>query len=268
MRNFYRRLRFTIPRKNPGFFDGNLGTYCICNELCSQHIFVSLLSCRNAHLQKVQKIRDFSQERTLTRYILIFLAKIPGICLCLRWQIPGISLIFEKHLIFNFFKNSRIFFSPFINTSSLHKYIFPFINTSSPFINTSSLHKYIFAFITGGRLPFTIPHKNPGFFAAKNVCGISIGGFSQPFLIKFRDFLDGNLGTYCVSHESAASTSSIPFWAVETRSCKSPKIPGIFARTDSHTLRCDFSFKNSRNLFMSATRNSRDFLGFWKASYF
>ena len=55
------------------------------------------------------------------------------------------------------------------------------------------------------RLPSTIPHKIPGFF-------------------------DGNLGTYCICHESAASTSSFPFWVVETRSCKRFKKSGNFCK--------------------------------------
>ena len=55
------------------------------------------------------------------------------------------------------------------------------------------------------RLPSTIPHKIPGFF-------------------------DGNLGTYCICNESAASTSSFPFWVVETRSCKRFKESGNFCK--------------------------------------
>ena len=53
-----------------------------------------------------------------------------------------------------------------------------------------------------------------------------------------------------------------PFELWKRAVAKSPKIPGIFARTDSHTLRCDFSSENSRILSTFEMRNSKNFFGF------
>ena len=53
-----------------------------------------------------------------------------------------------------------------------------------------------------------------------------------------------------------------PFELWKCAVAKSPKIPGIFARTDSHTLRCEFSSENSRNFSTFEMRNSNNFFGF------
>ena len=81
------------------------------------------------------------------------------------------------------------------------------------------------------RLPSTIPFKIQGFF-------------------------DGNLCAYCISNESAASD---PFELQKRAIAKGFKIPGILPKTNFHTLRFDFSFKNSPNLSAFEMRNSRHF---------
>ena len=53
---------------------------------------------------------------------------------------------------------------------------------------------------------------------------------NHSFLKKNWGIFDRNLGTYCVSNESAASTSSIPFGVVETRSSRKSKNSGIFSK--------------------------------------
>ena len=53
-----------------------------------------------------------------------------------------------------------------------------------------------------------------------------------------------------------------PFELWKRAVAKSQKIQGIFARTDSHTLRCDFSSENSRIFSTFEMRNSKNFFGF------
>ena len=111
------------------------------SRICSQHIFDSLLSCRNAQLQKVQKIREFLQERTLSHITFwFFFQKISEFVYFCDENFQELVWFLKRILFLIPSKIPLIFFS-------LHKYIFPFINTSSPFTNTSSLHKYIFPFI-------------------------------------------------------------------------------------------------------------------------
>ena len=109
---------------------------------------------------------------------------------------------FWKASYFRFLQKFQDFYSPFINTSSPSE-IHPTFHQESYLSETTNRK-------TGGRNLHrspcrTIPHKIPGFF-------------------------DGNLGTVCVSNESAASTASIPFSVVETRNCKMSKNSGNFCK--------------------------------------
>ena len=86
----------------------------------------------------------------------------------------------------------------------------------------------------------TIPHNIPGFF-------------------------DGNLGTVCVSNESAASTSSIPFWVVETRSCKKSKNSGNFCKNGFPYVTLWLFFRKFPDFFHFWDEKFQEFLWFLKS---
>ena len=185
VRNLHRRLPSTIPHKILGFFDGNLGTYCICNESAASTSSFPFWVVETRSCKRFKKSRNFCKNGLSHVTFWFFFQNFPRFVYFCDEKFQGL-LWFLKSILFSISSKIPGFFSPFINISSLHKYIFPFINTSSPswiififpFMNDLHLplHKYIFPFINT-------------YCPSKNVSEISIGGFPQPFLKKFWDFL-------------------------------------------------------------------------------